>query len=282
MIWTERAENDLTQSAKVNDDLERRIHLANVRVHRQEAAIYDSIHSEIFNKREQKRIREVLIRVDQLIDYNGKLALDFGAGTGNLTGKLLDLGYEVTAVDISKEMCDILRKKYEVLRAMGKLKVINAHEHDLQFEKQFDLVSCYSVLHHLPNYVDVVARLTACVKTGGVVYLDHEMSPLYWSTRQAFRKIRWLSHKSDTLLTYAHNSLTGKSAPSLDYRLADYWVTEEHHISHDKIYALFQKQGFRYFVREDYALQHTWIFNPISGVFRLILGPDVSLWIAKK
>jgi 2-polyprenyl-3-methyl-5-hydroxy-6-metoxy-1,4-benzoquinol methylase len=98
------------------DDFRKKIRDANINVHRIEAKYYDLIHPEVYGKFEQKRINSILKKVDKLvknnIEYN-KRALDFGSGTGNITGKLLELGYTVTAVDISSEMCRILEKKFK-------------------------------------------------------------------------------------------------------------------------------------------------------------------------
>ena len=53
--------------------------------------------------------------MDKLVTDNQKNALDIGAGSGNLTGKLLLMGYNVTAVDISAEMCAILQTNITLL-----------------------------------------------------------------------------------------------------------------------------------------------------------------------
>ncbi len=112
---------------------------------------------------------------------NRKVALDVGAGTGNLTGKLLQLGYTVTAVDISQEMCGILQKKYLAYLQSKKLTVVCSPIEELSFEEgKFDLITCYSVLHHLPDYVGALRCLSVFLKKGGVIYLDHEASPFYW------------------------------------------------------------------------------------------------------
>ena len=95
-------------------DLREKIREANVAVHRFEAKYYELVHPEVYNRYEQKRIDSILEMVDKLVTDNHvhtKKALDFGAGTGNLTVNLLQMGYDVTAIDISEEMCKILEKK---------------------------------------------------------------------------------------------------------------------------------------------------------------------------
>ena len=167
-------------------DLQERIREANVAVHRFEAKYYELIHPEVYNRYEQKRLNSALKMVDGLVADNRvhtKRALDFGAGTGNLTVKLLQMGYEVTAIDLSAEMCKILEKKCRHYLEAKKLVVLNSPIEDVSFDRdEYDLITCYSVLHHLPDYVDVIQRLCGLLKKGGVMYLDHEISPFYWKS----------------------------------------------------------------------------------------------------
>ena len=147
--------------------LQEQIHQANVTVHRFEAKYYERLHPEVYSKQEQKRITAKLKNTDEQISNNQRNALDVGAGTGNLTGKLLLMGYNVTATDISPEMCQILKKKYSAY-LYGKLTVINSPIEDLHFsEGKFDLITFYSVLHHLPDYVTALHILSGFLKKGG-------------------------------------------------------------------------------------------------------------------
>ena len=83
--------------------------------------------------------------MNKLVTDNQKNALDVGAGTGNLTGKLLQMGYKVIAVDISAEMCSILRRKYDAYLKSNKLTIVNSPIENLAFDVgKFDLITCYS------------------------------------------------------------------------------------------------------------------------------------------
>jgi ubiquinone/menaquinone biosynthesis C-methylase UbiE len=270
-------------------DLRKRIHDANIELHQIEAKYYGFIHSEIYNKREQKRINSTLKRVNEIICDNQRKVLDFGAGTGNLTGKLLHIGYEVTAIDISAEMCELLKNKYKRYLENKKLRVINSKIEDVSFNKEeFDLITCYSVLHHLPDYVDVIRKLTFFLKTGGVMYLDHEESQLFWDEFQncsRFKKnVRYVYFRSNRLLNRLITWIRGINIPYISERarLADYWDKKEHHLDYSKIEHIFEEENFRFFMREDYHLHVTWIPNPIFYIYKYVCKPDMSLWIAKK
>jgi 2-polyprenyl-3-methyl-5-hydroxy-6-metoxy-1,4-benzoquinol methylase len=148
----------------LDDGLRERILEANVAVHKLEAKYYELMHPEVYSRREQERLASTLRTVDKLVAADAvgeKRALDFGAGTGNLTGKLLQMGYHVTALDLSAEMCEILEKKYEHYLGSQKLVVVNSPIEDVSFDRgDFDLIACYSVLHHLPDYVGIVQRFS--------------------------------------------------------------------------------------------------------------------------
>jgi 2-polyprenyl-3-methyl-5-hydroxy-6-metoxy-1,4-benzoquinol methylase len=270
----------------VDESLRERIHEANVALHRSEAEYYELLHPEIYGKPEQKRIDSTLKILDRLVTDSKKRALDFGAGTGNITGKLLNMGYNVTAVDISDEMCNILKKKHKPYLESEKLRIINSPVEEVDFDKgEFDLITCYSVLHHLPDYLDAIRRLSFFLKKGGVMYLDHEASPFYWK-HESNSRAYWIKQAyfhSNRLLNYLYLRTKGVNIPSLDYDLSDYWHKKEHPIDHEKIESIFRKERFAFFKRQDYYINsRTWISNPIFYPYRYACKPEMSLWMAKK
>ena len=126
-----------------DETFKEKIYQANVFVHRQEAQYYELLHPEVYSKQEQRRITAKLEMMNKLVTDNQKNALDVGAGTGNLTGKLLQIGYKVTAVDISAEMCAILQTKYNAYLKNSKLTIINSPIENLTFNVgKFDLITC--------------------------------------------------------------------------------------------------------------------------------------------
>jgi ubiquinone/menaquinone biosynthesis C-methylase UbiE len=264
--------------------LQEKIHEANIAVHRFEAKYYELLHPEVYSQHEQRRIRSTLRLIDNLIVNDERKALDFGSGTGNLTSKLLQMGYNVTATDISAEMCAILKDKYATWIKTGKLTVINSPVEDVNFDKdEFDLITCYSVLHHLPSYVDVIQRLSFFLKEDGIMYVDHEVSPFYWRDEANFtsKLVKDLYLHSNPLLNAFYFQIIGVKFPSLDYTLSDYWHKKEHSLDHKKVESVF-KENFDFFTRRDYYLKGTWVFNPLFYVYKRICKPEMSFWIAKK
>lgn len=77
---------------------------ANIDEHEKEAKYYDIIHTEIYNFYEQKRIETSLYPLVKTLDKNTKI-LEIGCGTGNLTIKLLNHGFDnITCLDLSPAM----------------------------------------------------------------------------------------------------------------------------------------------------------------------------------
>jgi ubiquinone/menaquinone biosynthesis C-methylase UbiE len=268
----------------VEENLQESIHDANVTVHRFEAKYYELLHPEVYSKQEQRRIGSILRMADKLISNNQKKALDFGAGTGNLMSKLLDLGYKVTAIDISAEMCAILKNRYKTYIENRKLIVINSPIETVRFDRgEFDLIACYSVLHHLPDYADTLQRLSNFLKKGGVMYIDHEASPFYWTDESSklANMVKLIYFHSNPSLNILYFQIAGINIPSIDYTLSDYWHKKEHPLDHTRIEAFFKK-NFDYFKRTDYYQHATWIGNPLFYVYKIACKPEMSFWLAKK
>jgi len=271
----------------MDETLSRRIIDSNIALHSNEAPFYDLIHSEVFNKHEQERLCSVLGRVDSLVEANNKTALDFGAGTGNITGKLLDLGYQVTAVDISAEMLEVLKNKYSAQFAARRVSVITGDLFTVALDTssdKFDLITSYSVLHHLPDYAGVVRRLASLLKKGGVMYLDHEWSPNAWNRDFLERLMTNAKDRIDHIFNqrYLRKASKGRAIPKLDYDLVDYWDKKEHYLDHACIGEVFKEMGFASANREDYHLNRCVSFNPFYYFCKVCCKPDFSLWIAKK
>ena len=264
--------------------LKEQIHQANVTVHRFEAPYYELLHPEVYSRQEQKRIVTKLKAIDQQIEDNQKNVLDVGAGTGNLTGKLLQMGYNVTATDISPEMCAILKRKYASYLPK-KLTIINSPIENLSFEAgKLDLITFYSVLHHLPDYPVALRTLCSFLKKGGMIYIDHEASPFYWRAESGSLAsfVKGIYFHSSPAINSLYFQLIGLKVPTIDYTLSDYWHKKEHALNHQSIAQVFKKEGFEFFKRTDYYQHATWIPNPLFPLYRLLCRPEMSYWIAKK
>lgn len=154
----------------------------NVAAYNLAATTYDGSHPEIFNAVEQERlagaVREVLAAAGSR-DGAPIRVLDVGAGTGNLTAHFLAAGARVVAADVSAECLHVVRKKFG---HTGRLEtqLIDGRSLSAFADGTFDVAACYSVLHHVPDYVSLVVEMARVVRGGGLVYLDHERHDASW------------------------------------------------------------------------------------------------------
>lgn len=151
----------------------------NLRSHKKEAQDYESDKFEIYNDWEQNRIKSNLDRVEETLETNGftKRALDVGCGTGNMLRKLSPRFDNVLGIDLSQEMLSRAREKCAVDNGNGngKMNLIRGQASDLPFpDDSFDIVTSYSVFHHLPNFSDPISEISRILKEGGIFYIDHE------------------------------------------------------------------------------------------------------------
>ncbi|MBJ6799236.1 class I SAM-dependent methyltransferase [Geomonas propionica] len=153
----------------------------NSRIHNLIAPVYEARHAEIFNESEQARIRAQLGFALESIGAAPAHArvLDFGAGTGNLTRHLLELGARVVASDVSSG-CLKEVKAMAGSSAHLELSLLNGQDLSQFADGSFDMVAVYSVLHHVPDYLGIIGEFVRVLKPGGVIYLDHEACPNYW------------------------------------------------------------------------------------------------------
>ncbi len=151
---------------------EARVIAANVDFYRQIADKYDSYEPYLFDKALQKSLEDDLDKIGSYFVSLGRApsCLECGGGTGNLTLKMCARGWDVTVVDISEHMLDLLKEK-ALTKGYSPALVRSSIERFLEVtRKSFDLVAFSSVLHHLYSYTSVVERAASHVRFGGFFY----------------------------------------------------------------------------------------------------------------
>lgn len=186
----------------------------NVERHDRGADVYDTRHVEINNPTEQKRLREALERAVRYVQAESRSALDFGAGTGNLTAKLLDLDFKVCAADVSEGMLGVLVRQQAQAAARGSLRTqLLSGQFPLPFrDGEFAFVSSYSVLHHVPDYLAAVRELIRVLAPGGVLFVDHEANADHWRSPIGVR-----IHRALCMPAYALKRLAARVAALLGH-----------------------------------------------------------------
>src|SRR5467141_1685192 len=149
---------------------EDRVIAANVEFYRQVADKYESYEAYLFDKVLQKGLENDLDKIGSYFTSLGRApsCLECGGGTGNLTLKMCARGWDVTVVDISAHMLDLLKQK-ALTKGYSPALVRSPIERFLETTgESFDLVAFSSVLHHLYSYPRVVEQAASRVRPGGL------------------------------------------------------------------------------------------------------------------
>jgi ubiquinone/menaquinone biosynthesis C-methylase UbiE len=149
-------------------------------VHDRIADKYDQKHAEIYNPLEQARLERVLGEIIDNTGYQQPHILDVGAGTGNISVKLIQRNCWVTALDVSLASLEVLKEK---IGPDHRLETVLLDGQQLPFpDSVFDVVTCYSVLHHIPDYLGALREMIRLLRPGGLIYIDHEANPAAWES----------------------------------------------------------------------------------------------------
>jgi len=251
---------------------------ANIAVHEKEADYYDFIHNDIWNRAEQNRLKQLLRTLTAQIDNQSYKALDFGAGTGNITQKLLSIGYTVTAIDISPGMCRKLIEKERHMIKLKRLKVLNINFDETNLTEQYDLVTGYSVIHHLPNYLKTLEKLASSVKNGGILYFDHEPpTPISSANGIVDKLILKLYYFTEKNANAAYLKLHGVNLPPIYYSLADVHTQ----LDWQSITQMLKQKGFTVEIQPHYV-NDSRLNTPLSYLRKKILKVNSAMLLAKK
>lgn len=151
----------------------------NVRVHDRGIATYRQRHPEIYNAREQARLRAALAGALARLETGTPSVLDFGTGAGNLADHLAELGSRVAVADVSPRSVATVGDRLGL--PPEDRYVLNGRDLEGLPSGAFDLLAAYSVLHHIPDYLAAVRDMARVLRPGGILYLDHEAAPAFWA-----------------------------------------------------------------------------------------------------
>ena len=110
--------------------------------------------------------------------YSEKMILDLGVGTGRLAIWLVENGFNVVGIDLSKEMIKRTRMKNSILSV--NMPLILGDVHFLPFKKGvFDGCICINVMNHLSEINRVIKNVRYVIKSKGsfVVNFPNLQSP---------------------------------------------------------------------------------------------------------
>lgn len=153
---------------------------ANVSFYREAAPKYERYESWTFDPSFQRMLAADLdLIASHLGHVNGRRVkcLDCGGGTGNLSIRLLQRGWDVTVVDVSREMLEILEDKCAAQGLVPRIRNCSVEEFLETDDAHYDLISFASVLHHLHSYCGVVELAAPRLQPKGIFYSNFDPVP---------------------------------------------------------------------------------------------------------
>ncbi|OQA31899.1 MAG: hypothetical protein BWY55_00196 [archaeon ADurb.Bin336] len=236
----------------------------NKKAHDKIFKVYNLKHSEIYNKIEQARLRKVILNIVKKVKAKEINVLDVGAGTGNLSLKFLDEGCKVIASDVSEKSLELLKKLSNKNKNLSVAMITNEN---LPFkDNEFDITCCYSVLHHVPDYINTVKEMIRVTKPGGFIYIDHEANENKWKPNKYL--IEYYKKTNQTFVEHLIKLIKTRELFSFDFiktffiktfvdkrykREGDIHVWIDDHINWKKIRAL-SKKHCKIILEEDYLM----------------------------
>ncbi|MBN1804919.1 MAG: class I SAM-dependent methyltransferase [Sedimentisphaerales bacterium] len=227
---------------------------------------YDCLHNEIFNFLEQERLcRALKIAIENVktnSSESGRItALDYGSGSGNLTRHLIEAGINTTSADVSDGFLSLIERNFSHT-GLSKTMKINGKNLSGIRDSHFDLVATYSVLHHVPDYLQIVKEMCRVLKPGGVIYIDHEVIESYYHRPEKYIEFLKKARPIINLKRYLRFLFDVKGYIHIFKRLlnprykreGDIHVWPDDHIEWDKIERILNEENLEIIHKEDYLL----------------------------
>lgn len=106
--------------------------------------------------------------IDKFLNYlEGKTVLDIGCGVGNLTKYIMDRGFYIEGIDLSKEMLNIAKEKY------SDIKFYEMNMKEITLSKKYDgIMLAYSLFHLTKKEViEVLPKFYNLLNNNGKILL---------------------------------------------------------------------------------------------------------------
>lgn len=157
----------------------------NRRVHALENQLYLPRHPEQTNFFQNFIVENTLNQICCDLDANAKV-LDLGCGTGYLFFRFLRRGFDVTGLDLSNEMIQVVQDSVSESEKNRAHLIVDDVEGFLEKNQDdFDLVVFSAVLHHLFDYEVILKQACQKLKAGTKILIFFE--PLKQSVAPSFR-----------------------------------------------------------------------------------------------
>lgn len=140
----------------------------------------------------------------------GDTILDLGCGSGRDSLTFYELGYDVTPMDASVEMC----KLAEIHTGLD---VLHMTFEEMRFENVFDGIwACASLIHVPKNEIQgILTRISHALKNSGILYMSFK-----YGDCEGFRGERYFND-------YTEESIESLLRENGNFELVDTWRTDD-------------------------------------------------------
>lgn len=142
----------------------------------------------------------------ELADRPPGTALDIGAGEGADAIRLARLGYEVTAVDISAEAGEKIKRFAAEDGVNVRVAVADISQYEL--DDAYDVVICNGVLHYVADKAGVVRRMQEATNPGGLNVIS--LWSTYTPVPPCHNSVSVYCDAEDGMVTRAYRSWTSR------------------------------------------------------------------------
>ena len=141
---------------------------ANRRFYETQAALYDETEFCATGDAPRESLRASLQRALSMVGDSPRI-LDAGAGTGNVSLLLRDMGFETSLIDASPEMLARWEQKARDRGEDPSSELADLETFFHRDERSWDLIVFSSVLHHLDDPASVLIAASRRLVPGGVI-----------------------------------------------------------------------------------------------------------------
>jgi ubiquinone/menaquinone biosynthesis C-methylase UbiE len=128
------------------------------------------------------------------------------------------------------------------------------------------MITAYSVLHHIYDYEYALREMARLLKTGGVLYIDHEHNDTYWTllSQHLFKFYDLSNRVAHRIQTVPFRSRIAK----LDYRSSDYRCKESARIEWARVNRMLCDYGFTT-IATNYLSHGSSLTTPLNQLIRM-------------
>jgi ubiquinone/menaquinone biosynthesis C-methylase UbiE len=248
----------------------------NKQVYDSTAHLYDEKHQHtVFSAENQKRVEEIIEYIIKDVDRNNECIklLDAGCGTGNILSLSKDKVSLVAGTDISAE-CLKLSSRYTN-------NLTRSDVSSLPFRSaSVDVITAYSVLHHLFDYTEFLREAYRVLGKGGWLYTDFDHNNLMLRKMLPLFRGKIFSIPLFNSLKKAIKKNRINNSETTDYKLANFHNELKGGINFLEVRKNLKKIGFRQIDIFAYKKQNS-IYSGGKGLFSMLRYPLVYC-VAKK